>query len=258
MASSQEELLGLIPKERIVLRDIPRPGEGVIEAFLELPDMAGLVSRAMDRLGFVGSIPAHELPPLQPGKRLVGPAVTVRNVPARYAPFYGWQEGKNTQLGEREAYYVAKPGDVVVIDSGGRMVCSNFGPNSAAMARSRGVVGAIIDGPVTGVGGIVEVGLPVWCRGGTTITGHHRIDTIEINGVIACANLQVMPGDLIVADDSGISVVPYNQIELVLETSQGLAAKGRALAKAVEQGGSPEEIRRNYQKLIVDDDSSAV
>jgi 4-hydroxy-4-methyl-2-oxoglutarate aldolase len=256
MEQSDNELLGLIPKERIVIRDIPRPDPQIVQAFLDLPDMAGLVARAMDRYGVQGSIPAHELSPLTPGKRVVGPAITVRNVPSRFVPLYGWQEGKDTQLGEREAYYLAESGDVIVIDSGGRKLCSNLGPNSSAMARSRGILGAIVDGPVTGVAGIRANDFPVWCRGGTTLTGHHRVDTIEINGIVACGNLQVRPGDLVVADDSGITIVPAEQIKFILQAAQALAVKGRALAQAVESGSEPNEVRKTFRKLIVDDQTA--
>jgi regulator of RNase E activity RraA len=252
-SSESKASLGLLSKEQIVKFEIPRPSKDIIEAYLELPDMAGLVSRSMDRCAIIGSIPAHTLSPLTPGLRIVGPAITVRNIPSRHAPYYGWEEKINTKLGEREAYYVAKPGDVIVIDSGGRMVCSNLGPNSSAMALSLGLAGAIVDGPVTGPAGIRENGFPVWCRGGTTTTGHHRVDTIEINGVIACANVQVRPGDLVIADDSGISIVPENSIQDVLDLAQSLAVKGRALATAISKGSDANAVRAAFQKLIVDD-----
>jgi regulator of RNase E activity RraA len=251
---SKDELLGLIPEDRIRMKDFPRPAEDVVQSFLQLKDMGGLVSRAMDRLGIVGSIAAHDLPPLVAGKRIVGPAATVRNVPARIAPWYGWQKGVDTRLGEREAYYVAQPGDVIVIDSGGRMIASNMGPNSAAMAKSRGIVGAVVDGPVTGVAGIRGEDFPLWCRGGTTITGHHRVETIEINGTVSCGNVQVAPGDLVVADDSGVSIIPCDRISEVLDLCLGLAEKGRALATAISEGARVGEIRQVFKKLVVDEE----
>lgn len=246
------DLLGLIPAERIVKTTIARPAPEVVQAFLQLPDMAGLVARAMDRLGIVGAIPAHLLSPLSPGMRMVGPAITVRNVPSRWTPLNGWQQQRASQLGEREAYYVARPGDVIVIDSGGRMLCSNLGPNSAALARTRGVVGVIVDGPVTGVAGIRASELPVWCRGGTTMTGHHRVDTVEINGLIACAEVQVAPGDIVVADDSGVSIVPEPQVVEVLSLATRLAEKVRALAESVAHGADVAVFRATLQDRSID------
>jgi regulator of RNase E activity RraA len=240
-------------KDRVLKRDIPRPSRNIVESFLELRDMAGLVSRAMDRMGLVGSIPAHALMPIQPGKRIVGPAVTVRNVPARFAPFYAWDREMDSLLGEREAYFVAAEGDIVVIDSGGRMLSSNLGPNSVAMAKRRGIAGVIVDGPVTGVAGIRSEDFPVWCRGGTTVTGHHRVETIEINGVISCVGAQVAPGDLVVADDSGVSVVPCGLVEQVLEKSLGLARKGRVLAEAISRGAGASEVSEAFKNLTLHD-----
>lgn len=249
---TSQELLGLLPAERIQTKEIHRPVAATVAAYLDLPDMAGLVARAMDRLGINGAIPAYDLTPLITGQRIVGPAITVRNIPTRFAPLYCWQEGLETQLGEREAYYLAQPGDIIVIDSGGRPISSNLGPNSSLMALSQGIIGAIVDGPVTGPAGIRAHGFPVWCRGGTTITGHHRVDTIEINGPVACSSVQVRPGDLVVADDSGISIVPVDFIQVVLRLAQNLARKGQRLSQVIQDGGSIKETRTAFQHLIRD------
>lgn len=252
---SSDRAFGLIGGDRIRRTAIPRPDPDVVRRFLDLPDMAGLVARAMDRIGLTSTIPAHELAPLTPGKRVVGPAITIRNVPSRHAPLYGWQQEIDTQLGEREAYYLAEPGDVLVVDSGGRMLASSLGPNSAALALSRGLAGAIVDGVVTGPAGIRGHDFPVWCRGGTTLTGHYRNDTAEINGVVACGPAQVAPGDLVVADDSGVSIVAAAHITLILETSLRLAEKGRALADAVSAKAPPGTIREALKSLMKDDGS---
>jgi regulator of RNase E activity RraA len=157
-------------------------------------------------------------------------------------PHCKWQRKEPSYLGEREAYFVAEPGDVIVIDSGGRMAASNMGGQSARAARDRGLAGSIVDGPVTGVQEIVTSGYPVWARGATTITGHHRIETIEINGVVSCGGVQVRPGDLVVADDQGVAIVP---IDLVPDVWRICEAQAN-LAQAVRQGspkGGPDAAR---------------
>lgn len=247
------QLLGLIARERIRQLEINRPDPAVIRAFMQFHDLAGLVARAMDRLGIVGAIPAHELTPLAPGRRIAGPAITARNVPARFAPYHALQHGAATQMGEREAYFCAREGDVIVIDGGGRMLSSNMGPNSATMAKAAGILGSIVDGPVTGVAGIGAADYPVWCRGGTTLTGHHRVETIEVNGVISCTGVQVAPGDLVLADDSGVSIIPQALILPVLETAQAMAEKGRALAQAVQLKNDPSEIREALRRVATEE-----
>jgi 4-hydroxy-4-methyl-2-oxoglutarate aldolase len=208
-------LPGLIPGDRIRRRHIDRPPAALVQRFVALDDLAGLVSRVLDRLGVAGAIPAHELVPLAPGQRVVGPAITVRNVPARLVPHHAWRQRHASRMAEREAYFVAAPGDVIVIDGGGRMAASNMGGHSAKAALDRGCAGTIVDGPVTGVSAIRAAGYPVWSRGATTITGNHRVETIEINGVISCAGVQVCPGDLVVADDQGVAIVPADLAERV-------------------------------------------
>ena len=75
-------LTGKIARERIISIDIPRPDPAVVAAFLALTDLAGTVSDAMDELGIHGAVPAAKLQPMLPGARMVGPALTVRNISA--------------------------------------------------------------------------------------------------------------------------------------------------------------------------------
>ena len=213
--SRRPRLPGIIPRDRIRTLDVTRPAAQLVAQFLQLEDLTGLVSRALDRLGVAGAIPAHLLGPLAPGQRLAGPAITVRNVPDRLVPHRKWANREPTGMGERESYFVARTGDVIVIDGGGRMAASNMGAHSARAAHQLGCAGSVVDGPVTGVAGIVASGYPVWSRGATTITGNHRVETVEINGAICCGGVQVRPGDLVVADDQGVAIVP---VELARET----------------------------------------
>ena len=244
--SRAQRLPGIIPRNRIRLLDIKRPSPRVIARFLELPDLAGLVSRALDELGVRGAIPAHVIAPIVRGQRLVAPAITVRNVPDRFVPYRKWQRSEGSLMGEREAYFVARPGDAIVIDGGGRMDASNMGGHSARAARDRGCAGTIVDGPVTGVGEMAALPYPVWARGATTLTGNHRVETIEINGTVSCGGVQVSPGDLIVADDQGIAVVP---LALVGETWR-ICARQAKVAQAFATGGTTARRMRRFMRGV--------
>jgi regulator of RNase E activity RraA len=243
-------LPGLIPRDRIRTFTVRRPPRAVVQRFLALDDLAGLVGRALDRLGIAGAIPAHRLSPLAAGQRLAGPAITVRNVPDRLAPYRKWQRGEPSWLAEREAYFVARRGDVIVIDAGGRMAASVMGGQSAGLARDRGLAGSIVDGPVTGVAEITASGYPVWARGATTVTGHHRIDTAEINGTICCGGVQVRPGDLIVADDSGIAVVPPEAIGEVWRIVEEQARLAREIRQGRGGKGDAPALARRYMRQV--------
>ena len=120
----EKQLLGRIPREAIRMLDIPRPSKDVIDAFMKLVDLTGTISDACDELGIVAVIPAFQLPPVNTGQRVVGPAMTVRNIARDVQIHKAAQEKINTQ-GETEAHNLAEPGDVLVMQ--GVMGCSNMG-----------------------------------------------------------------------------------------------------------------------------------
>lgn len=246
--ASRTALPGLIPPDRIRRRDIVRPPAALVQKFLELDDLAGMVSRVLDRLGIVGAIPGHDLSPVAVGQRVVGPAITVRNVPGRLAPHRAWRERQPSQMGEREAYFVARPGDVIVIDGGGRMGASNMGGNSAKAALDRGCAATIVDGPVTGIGAIQSLAYPVWCRGVTTVTGNHRVETIEINGIVSCGGVQVQPGDLVCADNQGIAIVPADLAERILRLCRAQLRAIRRLSRSHRPQSA--EFARRFMKSV--------
>ena len=72
--------LGRLPREAIRMLDLPRLPQDIIEGFKVLVDLTGTISDSMDQLGIVGVVPAYVLPPVTAGTRIVGPALTVRNI----------------------------------------------------------------------------------------------------------------------------------------------------------------------------------
>ena len=163
-----------------------------------------------------------------PGRRLVGQAVTVRNVPRADSVAAAAASGKG-MMGEHEAYNLAEPGDVVVIE--GLPGVSNLGGQSAAVASRSGCAGAIVDGGHRDPDASRELGFPIWSRGPTPITGKWRLRTAEINGTVHIASMPVQAGDLVVADDAGVVFVPHAQALAVLEAAERVHA-GDARQKA--------------------------
>ena len=72
--------LGKLPREAIRLLELPRIAPEILDGFRKLVDLTGTISDACDELGIVAVIPGYVLPPVSPGKRIVGPALTVRNI----------------------------------------------------------------------------------------------------------------------------------------------------------------------------------
>src|SRR5512144_45798 len=104
---------GVLAPEAIASRGERLPRD-VIERFLALEDLSGTVSDVLDKLGVRGVVPASQLQPTLPTARVVGQAVTVRNVPQTLDPLQSVTTGEN-RMTEIEGINQGEPGDVLVI-----------------------------------------------------------------------------------------------------------------------------------------------
>jgi 4-hydroxy-4-methyl-2-oxoglutarate aldolase len=237
--------LGRLPREAIRMLELPRLPGNVLEGYRALIDLTGTVSDAMDELGIVGVVPAYVLPPVATGKRVVGPALTVRNIQRTAQIHKAALEKTNTQ-GESEAHNLAEPGDVLVIE--GVMGCSNMGGQSATIARRQGFIGAVVDGTVRDAEQYRSMGWPVWCKGFTPITGKWRMQTVEVNGAVQICGVQVRPGDVVCADEAGIAFVPRERAVEVLEAARKIDAGDTKRKKDIDSGaGVADLMNRKYK-----------
>lgn len=138
---------------------------------------------------------------------VVGPAFTLRNIPAREdLDHVGvFQDPDHPQ---RKAVETAPPGSVLVQDCRGERSVASVGSILALRLAKRGVAGMVSDGPVRDSGTIAELGLPIWCAGASAplnLAKHHAVD---MNVPIACGGVPVYPGDIVVADVDGVVIVP--------------------------------------------------
>ena len=208
-------LTGRIAADRIRMTSTPKPPAGAVDRFIALGECTSLVSDVMDELGIAeGAIGATVLKPTLPGKMVVGPALTVRNIRRRADPRVAAQQNKNG-MAEFEAHNLAEDGDVLVIS--GVSGVSNMGGISAYTAQRQGERGAIVMGGVRDVRHSRSIGYPVWASEITPVTGKWRLETVEINGEIQMGDVRVNSGDLVVADDTGVVFIPRDQIMAVLE-----------------------------------------
>jgi len=228
--------LGKLPRDAIRMLELPRLPREVIEGYKVLVDLTGTISDAMDQLGIVGVVPAYVLPPVAPGKRVVGPAVTVRNIQRVAQIHKAATIDRNNTQGETEAHNLAEPGDVLVIQ--GVMGCSNMGGQSATIAKRQGFIGAVVDATVRDPDGYREMDWPVWCKGFTPITGKWRMETVEVNGVVEICGVQVRPGDLVCGDEAGVAFVPYARAAEVLEIARGIDAGDTKRKADIGRGAS--------------------
>jgi len=234
---------GLVPRERISKIRFPRISKETIDGYLSMEDMTTTVSDVLDSLGIDGAIPSAFLKPVKPGSRLAGPAVTIRNIPVRKTPTQGAIDHDFIAMSTRDIYYLGEPGDVLVSDFGGELSVSNMGGQSCTVGKSCGFAGNIVNGSCRDVGSIRDMDYPVFSCGTTQITGKHRIECIEMNGPVTLCGKLVMPGDLMLADDSGVCIVPYELAESVLKQCLPIAASEDHMRQLIESKVPISELR---------------
>ncbi|MDT7783272.1 MAG: 4-hydroxy-4-methyl-2-oxoglutarate aldolase [Pseudonocardiales bacterium] len=148
-----------------------------------------------------------------PMPRIAGPAFTVRCPP-----------GDNLML--HAAIYRAAPGDVIVVQSGD-LDYALAGGNVCAIAHRRGVAGFVLDGVIRDVAEARELGFPVFARGVIPIPGTKNA-ALPLNQPIDCGGVRVSPGDVVVADEEGIVVVPHDRQSDALHKAQSKQDKEAA------------------------------
>lgn len=152
---------------------------------------------------------------------LIGPACTVKVFP-----------GDNLMV--HKVLDIARPGDVVVIDS--KSPTAALGDLISTKARHRGIAGFVVDGLVRDLPVIREMGdFPVFAKGSTPIGPLHR-GPGEINYPIAAGGVVVHPGDIVVADGNGVVVVPQDFAEELLARLRARKDAAAAYSEAVGRG----------------------
>ena len=140
--------------------------------------------------------------PLEEHYTLRGPALTVRL-------------GVNDNRAVLAAIRSARPGQVLVVDSKGSLYNTIAGDFVVGMAKVMELAGIVVDGVIRDLRGVKAVGLPVFCRG-TTIAVGGKNGQGEVNVPISCGGVPVMPGDWVVGDADGVTVVPQGAVETVI------------------------------------------
>jgi len=160
--------------------------------------------------------------------KLCGPAITV-----------DCHVGDNLMI--HKAVTVARPGDILVVSIGNDDESGAWGEILTTAAMARGIAGLIIDGGVRDVEAVERRGFPVFARGiavGATMKRNRGL----INHPVICGNVQVCPGDLVIADIDGIVVIQRELVDQVLDASQTREDKEAVMMKELESGKTTLEL----------------
>lgn len=223
---------------------IPSPNEDPVKRLARLDCCA--VSDAMDKLGIVGQV-ASGLEQRATTRRIAGRAVTYRLVPADQAPKPG---GPPRHLGTT-AIELAQPGDVIVIEQRTGIEAGSWGGILTLGAKVRGIAGVVADGPVRDIDEARAYDFPVYCRSLTARTARGRVAEAEVNQPVTVAGVAVAPGDYVLADASGVAVVPASDIERVLAAAEDIVAREAAMAKALLAGTPISQVMgANYEHML--------
>src|ERR1700685_3405365 len=145
--------------------------------------------------------------PLRPGqKRLVGPAFTLRFVPARED--LATPESWSSPISTRAAIEAMPPGCIAVVDAMGITDAGIFGDILCARMKVRGVAALVTDGVVRDVAGVLGTGLTVWCGGAAAPPSVASLTFVNWQEPIGCGGVAVFPDDVIVVDENGAVLIP--------------------------------------------------
>lgn len=213
-----------------VITEIARPPSGVVARLQECRscDISDVMNRSRTMVGI------HAV--YESVARVAGPAITI-SIPAG---------GINmVKMGIQQA----RAGDVVVVSAQGATSTAMLGGNIALGMQSRGIKAFVIDGAVRDVSEIRELQFPTFARGIAAAAADLGGPIGEVNVPIACGGVVVEPGDIIVADEDGIVVVPASSAEDVVAAVQALNAK-HAHAREILRRGEVTAIDRITEDFV--------
>jgi regulator of RNase E activity RraA len=156
--------------------------------------------------------------PLCPGqKRIVGPAFTLRFVPARED--LATPESWSSPISTRAAIESMPPGCIAVVGAMGVTDAGIFGDILCARMKVRGVAALVTDGVVRDLAGVLGTGLPVWCMGAAAPPSVAGLTFVNWQEPIGCGGVAVFPDDVIVVDEDGAVVIPHALLNHVVEAA---------------------------------------
>lgn len=200
------------------------------------------LSDALDSLALPPAVTG--LPPLSVAKRIAGPALTVKLSPGTAAG------GSDRHLGTT-AIEAAKAGDIIVIEHSSGIDCAGWGGVLSVGAQLSGIAGVIIDGPARDIDEARDLDFPVYGRSATSRTARGRVHEQDFECPITIGDVVVSPGDIALADASGVVFVPHAHLSEVVRRAERITARERLMVEALRDGEPiTEVVGRDYEEML--------
>jgi len=199
-----------------VFAKIPPADYALIEKMYSFS--SATLHEAMDRQGAMDC----SIKPIKPGSKICGRAVTVKT-----------HLGDNLML--HKALAMAEAGDIIVADTGMCTEAASWGDIMSVQAKYKGVSGLVLNGSVRDVAEIRAMDFPVYCAG-VSIKGLMKDSLGTVNHPICCGSVTVYPGDIVVADDDGVVVIPLGSAEETIIKARQREEREADMIRSIRSG----------------------
>jgi len=216
------------------------PGDPLIEGFRNVE--VASVADAMEQLYGTKAYMSHDMRPIAKTK-FAGPAVTVLLKKEEH------KDGSKASQGMLDAIDAAPPGSVYVMVLEDGLDYAGIGALMSTAMKARGLTGAVVDGSVRDTPQLARIQFPVYSRGTapSTTINHYRFAGGNIP--VKCAGVMVNPGDIVVADEDGVAVVPKAKAAEVLKKSEELDNTEHTMLPFIEKFKSIKEAVAKFGRI---------
>ncbi len=223
----------------MTMEKIGRPPLELIRRAAQLA--TSTLANALDDTGFHNQV-LCTIKGVSSGMRFAGPAMTVREVTDDYGTF--------TSADFRVGAIIdaAQAGDIVVVDMGGAK-CSTWGGMASLAAKRKGVCGLLVDGGVRDLEEMIEFEFPVFARHLVPTTGRTRLKVEAINEPVSVDDVIVEPGDLIVADGTGVVCLPKAKAGVLVSRAEEMQHDDEAAVAEINNGLSFSDAMQKFTRI---------